>query len=172
MAKVAFSEVGSGPIVLAHGANHYRFIGLEITRSLPKAAVYNLVSAEKGGAADHIVFDRMWLHGTAQDETTRGVMLSGTSNFAIVDSFFSDFHCIAVTGVCGDSQAIAGGLGDQAQGTFRIVNNYLEAAGENIWGGFCFVLPRCMLEDLGRIPNGKVLRPGERQQRQCRIPGN
>ena len=143
MAKVAFSEVGSGPIVLAHGANHYRFIGLEITRTLPKAAVYNLVSAEKGGAADHIVFDRMWLHGTAQDETTRGVMLSGTSHFAIVDSYFSDFHCIAVTGVCGDSQAIAGGLGDQAQGPFRIMNNYLEAAGENIifGGGGATVTP-------------------------------
>ena len=143
MATIAFNQVGSGPIVLGTGANHYRFIGLEITRSLPKATVYNLVASEKGGSVDHIVMDRMWIHGTAQDETTRGVMLSGTTNFAIVDSFFSDFHCVAISGACGDSQAIAGGLGDAAQGPFRIVNNYLEAAGENIifGGGEAAVTP-------------------------------
>lgn len=143
MATIVFNQVGSGPIVLGTGANHYRFIGLEVTRSLPKATVYNLVASEKGGAVDHIVMDRMWIHGTAQDETNRGVMLSGTTNFAIVDSYFSDFHCVAVTGTCGDSQAIAGGLGDSAQGPYRIVNNYLEAAGENIifGGGEAAVTP-------------------------------
>ena len=143
MAKLAFNQVGSGPIVFAAGANHYRFIGLEVTRSLAKATVYNLVATEKNGSADHIVFDRMWIHGTAQDETTRGVMLSGTTNIAVVDSFFSDFHCIAVSGACGDSQAIAGGLGDSGQGPYRIVNNYLEAAGENIilGGGEATVTP-------------------------------
>ena len=143
MAKIAFNQAGSGPIVLGTGANHYRFVGIEITRSLPKAIVYDLVGTEKGGAVDHIVFDRMWIHGTAQDETTRGVMLSGITNVAIVDSFFSDFHCVAISGACGDSQAIAGGLGDSAQGSFRIVNNYLEAAGENIifGGGEATVTP-------------------------------
>lgn len=143
MAKIAFHEIGSGPMVFASGANHYRFIGLEVTRTLPKATVYNLVSTEKGSPADHIVLDRMWIHGTAQDETTRGVMLSGTTNFAVVDSFFSDFHCVAISGACGDSQAIAGGLGDQAQGPFRIVNNFLESAGENIifGGGEAAVTP-------------------------------
>jgi hypothetical protein len=70
-------------------------------------------------------------------------MLSSTTNVAIVDSFFSDFHCIAVSGACGDSQAIAGGLGDSVQGPYRIVNNYLEAAGENIifGGGEATVTP-------------------------------
>ena len=136
LAKIAFSGTGSGPIVLADGANHYRLIGLEITRGTPKATVYNLVINESGGANDHIVIDRSWLHGTAQDETERGVALVGSTNFAIVDSFFSDFHCVAISGACGDSQAIAGGLGDKAMGPYKIVNNYLEAAGENIiFGG-------------------------------------
>ena len=36
--------------------------------------VYNLVSTDKGGAADHIIFDRVWLHGTDNDETTRGII--------------------------------------------------------------------------------------------------
>ena len=136
LAKVTFAGTGSGPIVLADGANHYRLIGLEITRSTPKTTVYNLVINQSGGANDHIVIDRSWIHGTAQDETGRGVALVGSTNFAIVDSFFSDFHCIAISGACGDSQAIAGGLGDKAMGPYKIVNNYLEAAGENIiFGG-------------------------------------
>jgi Putative Ig domain len=135
LAKLVFPDSGSGPIALADGANHYRLLGLELTRPASSATVYSLV-ASANGASDHIVYDRMWLHGTAQDETTRGIMLAGSTYTAIVDSFFSDFHCVAISGACGDSQAIAGGLGDRAMGPHKIVNNYLEAAGENIiFGG-------------------------------------
>jgi hypothetical protein len=71
LAKLQFQYSGSGPITFAQGANHYRFIGLEITRTAGSQTVYNLVF-NHGGAADHIVFDRSWLHGNAQDETGRG----------------------------------------------------------------------------------------------------
>ena len=55
---------------------------------------------------------------------------------AVVDSYFSDFHCVSVSGTCTDSQAISGGAGDLPMGPFKIVNNFLEAAGENIiFGG-------------------------------------
>jgi Putative Ig domain len=135
LATIAFSSSGSGPIVMADGANHYRLIGLEITRNTPKAIVYNLVVNEHGGTSDHIVIDRSWLHGTAQDETTRGLMLTGSTYVAVVDSFFTDFHCVAISGTCGDSQAIGGGLGTQSMGPYKIVNNFLEAAGENILFG-------------------------------------
>jgi hypothetical protein len=135
MAKVQFGGVGSGPIVFSSGANHYRFVGLEITRTPGTGIVYNLVVREKGASADHIIFDRCWIHGTAQDETERGVMMSGTRYIAVVDSYLSDFHCISRTGACVDSQAVAGGLGDAAMGPFKIVNNFLEAAAENILMG-------------------------------------
>ena len=135
LAKLAFAGTGSGPVAFANGANHYRLLGLEITRSTPNTVVYNLVSNQSNGTSDHIVIDRSWLHGTAQDETTRGVMLSGSTYFAIVDSFFSDFHCVAVTGSCGDSQAIASGLGTNAMGPYKIANNFLEAAAENVLFG-------------------------------------
>ncbi len=137
LAKVVFTgAAGSGPIVMADGANHYRLLGLEVTRPASKATVYNLVINEHGGTTDRIVIDRSWLHGTAHDETARGITLTASTNFAVVDSFFSDFHCVAITGSCGDSQAIAGGMGNHAMGPFKIVNNYLEAAGENIiFGG-------------------------------------
>ena len=132
MAKIEFSGAGSGPLVLQDGASHYRFVGLEITRSPSTGIVYDLVVHENHGAADHVIFDRSWLHGTAQDETQRGVMLSASRYAAVVDSYLSDFHCVSRTGACVDSQAVAGGLGDLAMGPFKIVNNFLEAAGECI----------------------------------------
>ncbi len=136
LAKLSYTgNNGSGPIVLADGANHYRFLGLEITRESPGATIYNLVSQEEGGDANHLIFDRVWLHGTAQDETTRGILLGGGSQIAVVDSFFSDFHCTAGTGACTDAQAIAGGMGNRPMGPYRIVNNFLEAAAESILFG-------------------------------------
>lgn len=125
---------GSGAILLAPGANHYRLIGLEVTRADSRAIVYNLIGPDKQ-AADHIVFDRMWIHGSAQDETVRGIMLSHIRYAAVVDSYLSDFHCVAKTGGCVDSQAVAGGIGDDDTGPFKIVNNFLEASGECIMLG-------------------------------------
>lgn len=143
LAKIQFPGIGSGPITLATGANHYRFIGLEITRNQNTGVVYDLVSHPQGSPVDHIIVDRSWVHGTAQDETTRGIMLSGTQYVAIVDSYFSDFHCVSLTGSCGDSQAIAGGLGDIPMGPFKIVDNFLEAASQSILlgGGQATVTP-------------------------------
>jgi Putative Ig domain len=132
LAKLQFSAVGSGPLILANGASHYRFIGLEITRTPGTGVVYNLVSHQTDGAADHIILDRSWVHGTAHDETTRGVMLSGAQYAAVIDSYFTDFHCVARTGWCGDSQAIAGGLGSLSTGPLKIVDNFLEAASQSV----------------------------------------
>jgi len=135
LATVSFSGTGSGPLVMANGANHYRLVGLEVTRDNRKTLVYNLFTVEKNGTFDHVIVDRSWFHGTARDETNRGMMLTSGTNVAVVDSFFSDFHCIALTGACGDSQAIAGGLGPNPMGPYKIVNNFLEAAGENVLFG-------------------------------------
>ncbi len=132
LAKIEFAgKGGSGPVLLEPGANHYRLIGLEVTRAQSRAVVYNLIGPNKG-AADHVILDRLWIHGTPQDETVRGVMLSHVRYVAVVDSYLSDFHCVAKTGACVDSQAVAGGLGDDPMGPFKIVNNFLEAAGECI----------------------------------------
>src|SRR5258708_10291304 len=44
LAKIEFNgKGGSGPVTFAPGANHYRLIGLEITRAAPGACVCNLV---------------------------------------------------------------------------------------------------------------------------------
>jgi hypothetical protein len=133
LAKIEWNaKGGSGPILLQPGANHYRLIGLEVTRTASTGLIYNLIATVKGATADHLVFDRMWIHGTAHDETQRGIMLSHVRYVAAVDSYFSDFHCTAITGGCVDSQAVAGGLGDDPMGPFKIEDNFLEAAGECI----------------------------------------
>jgi hypothetical protein len=137
MARIEFGgKGGTGPIMFLPGANHYRFIGLEITRANPEASVTALAAIREGATAHHLIFDRVWIHGTAQSETRRGVALSSMTYVGVVDSFFSDFHCVAMTGSCTDSQTLSAGGGDVPEGPFKIVNNFLEAAGENIiFGG-------------------------------------
>lgn len=136
MAKILMTtSQGSGPIIFANGANHYRLVGLEITRQQGTPVVTSLASIQTQGTMDHIVFDRLWMHGTAQDETTRGIELVGGTFVSIVDSFFTDFHCISKTGSCGDAQAILGGLGSNPMGPYQIDDNFLEASGENILFG-------------------------------------
>ena len=132
LAKIEYdARGGSGPVIIAPGANHYRLIGLEVTRPVSPALIYNLIGPENA-PADHLIFDRMWIHGTAQNETVRGVMLSHVRYGAVIDSYLSDFHCVAKSGACVDSQAVAGGAGDDPMGPFKIVNNFLEAAAESI----------------------------------------
>lgn len=133
MAKIVAAGHVS-PITLAAGANHYRLgPGLEITRAVGSGIVTNLIVPS--GAADNIVVDRDWIHGTAQDETTRGVFLSGITSAAIVDSYLNDFHCNAGIGSCTDSQAIAGGTSALPSGNWKIEGNFLEAAAETILFG-------------------------------------
>jgi hypothetical protein len=135
MATLMATKSG-GPLVLLSGANHYRIgPGLEITRTPGTGINYNLISPEVGTPANHIIVDRDWVHGTAQDDTTRGLYLSGITYAAVLDSYFNDFHCAANIGTCTDSQTIAGGLGNLPQGTWKIENNFLEAASENVLFG-------------------------------------
>jgi hypothetical protein len=133
MARVQTQTQGNGPLQLAPNANFYRFIGLEITRAAGTPASAKLISGK--GTADHIVLDRSWLHGGLQDETQLGIDLSGMSNAAVVDSYFSDFHCISVSGTCTDAHAIAGGIGSSQDGPFKIQDNFIEAAAEGVLFG-------------------------------------
>ncbi len=124
-------ESATGSVIAAEsGAHHYRLVGLEIG---PKAGafLYNLVEF---GASEsslqalphHLVVDRCYLHGDPARGTRRGIALNGRE-IAVVDSWLADFKEAGA-----DSQAIAGWNGS---GPFRIVNNTLEGAGENILFG-------------------------------------
>jgi len=117
-------------IVTAPGAHHYRFVGIEI-RPKARVSLVNLVDLGTGEPTaelvpSHLIFDRCYLHGDAEKGTRRGIAMN-SRHTAVVNSYLSDFKAVGA-----DSQAIAGWEG---AGPFKIDNNYLEAAGENLLFG-------------------------------------
>lgn len=121
----------SGSVIEAQrGAHHYRFVGLEMAPA--NGAFLNALvqlgkdETELDALPDHIVFDRCYLHGDATRGARRGIAMN-SRHTAVIDSYFADFKEVGA-----DSQAIAGWNG---AGPFRIANNYLEAAGENVMFG-------------------------------------
>ena len=133
LSKVQMTGAGNGPFQLANGANFYRLVGLEITRSDGIHGSAALISMP--GTADHIIVDRSWLHGNPQDETSSGFAMKGGTYIAVVDSYFNDFHCISGTGTCTDAHAVNSGIGDNQDGPYLIQDNFLEASGEAILFG-------------------------------------
>jgi hypothetical protein len=131
MPKIVVGGGVGGAIQTANSAHHYRFIGLEF-RPVSGAMIYSLIelgnTAEPTEAqqANNIVIDRCYIHGNQDQPAGRGVALNGKS-LAVIDSHIADFKDDFI-----DTQAVMGWTGG---GPFKIVNNYLEAAGENIMFG-------------------------------------
>jgi hypothetical protein len=131
-------------ISTARGAHHFQFIGIEIT---PTDRVnFNLIRVEAPNqtSADDvptdIIFDRCYIHGTPAGNIRRGIAMNG-ARLAVIGSHLSDFHERGA-----DSQAIAGWNG---MGPFKIVNNYLEGAGENVmFGGATPTIPNLVPSDI------------------------
>jgi hypothetical protein len=122
----------SDPAIKASsGAHHYRFVGLEIGHKAG-SRIYAIVDFDGGQTSlsqipHDLIVDRCYIHGNPSDTSRRGVALNSAST-AVIDSYISECHEVGA-----DSQAIAGWNGP---GPFKIVNNYLEGAGENfILGG-------------------------------------
>jgi hypothetical protein len=112
--------------------DHIRFIGVEWT-SDPTLNIGRLVS---GDGADHVILDRNWLHPAPGAEVGKGIVMSHGARFiAVINSYINGLNCVARSGKCTDATAIGGGNGDLPTGTFKIVNNFLEASGENILFG-------------------------------------
>ncbi len=126
------SSSNQGAIATDFGAHHWRLIGLEVTvpAAIANTGLIRLGTGYETTLAQmphDIVLDRMYVHGTPTGIVRRAIVLNGASE-AVVDSYVSECHDNGP-----DSQAIAGWNGP---GPFKIVNNYLEAASENInWGG-------------------------------------
>ena len=119
------------PVVYTdEGAHHYRFIGVEFGVAEGKD-IYNMVAFDAGqtslAQAPHdLIIDRCYIHGNDAGAVQRGVMLN-CARAAVIDSYISNCH-----GEGFDTQAICGWNGP---GPFKIVNNYLEGAGENVMFG-------------------------------------
>ena len=135
LAKLVVSGLADGPVIFESGANHYRLLGLEITRPVGVKASPTLISIEQKGTAQYLVVDRSWVHGVALDDTKTGFNLAGSNYVAVVDSYLNDLHCTSIKGACTDAHAVSGGTGDHQDGPYLIEDNFLEASGEAILFG-------------------------------------
>lgn len=133
-------------------AHHYRFIGVEVvTPEGATEAPYNLIElGDDGGGGQttlervphHFVFDRCYVHARPEQDAVRGFALN-SSDTDILNCYISDFKSRRT-----DSQAI---LAWNTPGRFKIINNYLEGASENLQfggGGGCPPLAK-----LGILPS-------------------
>jgi regulation of enolase protein 1 (concanavalin A-like superfamily) len=122
----------STPVVrTAAGAHHYRLqfldidgvanVGYETLVALGASTGQTSLSA----VPYSLVIDRSWLHGHAVKGMKRGIYLNSRST-DILNSYFEDFFSY------NEAQAISGTNGP---GPFRIINNHLEGAAENIMFG-------------------------------------
>ena len=132
MPRIRATAVNLGAFRAESGARGYRLIGLDIGVDEGVAQLANLVELGSGkdtkveAEPSDIVIDRCYLHGNDAGDYRRGVALNGV-RMAVVDSYLENFHDAR-----SDSQAIGGWNG---AGPFKIVNNFLEAASENIMFG-------------------------------------
>ena len=122
-------------------AHHYRFCGIEFAAT---SRVYNLVWQGSGFATykswwsgkvtattldelpSNITYDRCYFHSTSESLWARVGLDADGRYIAVVDSRFENFKDTS------DSQAF---LAWNGPGPYKIVNNYLESAGENILFG-------------------------------------
>ena len=117
------------PVVrTASGAHNYRLQFLEIDGSA-NLGFETLVQIGDDTAAtppSDIVIDRVYMHGHPTKGQKRGVTLNAV-RCDVLNSYIGDIKAVNA-----DSQGIAGYNG---AGPFRIINNYIEAAAENILFG-------------------------------------
>ncbi|NUO36994.1 MAG: hypothetical protein HOQ31_00160 [Gemmatimonadaceae bacterium] len=140
-------------------AHYYRLIGLDVGVA-PAATIVNTLIAlgndASGGQTTlasvphHIVLDRMYIHGNSTVVLRRGVALNSATS-AVIDSYISEVHEKGA-----DSQAIMGWTGP---GPYKIVNNYLQSAGEIImFGGGSPNIPNLVPSDI-EVRHNHLTRP-------------
>jgi hypothetical protein len=133
------------------GASGYSLTGLEITHTNTTTSTTNYSLVWIGADANdnpatapaqlpnHVIFDRCYIHGTPTGNTRRGITANG-AGFALVEFHISDIHEVGA-----DSQAVGSWNGS---GPFKIVNNYLEGAGEVVmFGGSDASIPNLVPSD-------------------------
>ena len=144
MAKILSPTVAPA-IRTASGADHYWFMGVEIgaVSTQPQNFGIFAVGHDETSLADlphHIVVDRCYVHGNSSGNFKRGFTANG-KYLAAVNSYFENFHVVGE-----DAQAICAW---NSPGPIKIVNNFLEASGENVmFGGARAAIPDIIPSDI------------------------
>jgi Right handed beta helix region len=148
MAKVQANAVA--PAIKAEiNSHHYKFIGVEFTTS-GAGLSYGIVVLGDGDTSGpqnklevvphHLVFDRCYVHGQPKQNVQRGIALNSAET-EILNSYIDEIHWAGT-----DAQAVGGWNGP---GPYRIINNHLEAAGENVmFGGARPAIPGLIPSDI------------------------
>jgi hypothetical protein len=131
MPKLLAPKAQSALTTMAN-SHHFRFVGIEFAPVSGAALIYQVITIGNGDASpatlpSYIVFDRCYVHGepgAAADR--RGIEMDG-AYVAVVDSYISDFQEIDT-----DSQGL---FAYNTTGPLQIVDNYIEAASENVLFG-------------------------------------
>jgi hypothetical protein len=127
---------GYGAITFASGANHYRFIGVEVLKypGVRPSQLITLAPDSVTLGANHIIFDRYLIHGdawtTSSDiytEVQAGMNAKNSQWVALVDGWNYDTYC---NSACVDSQGFSAGTGAYQDGPFKLYNNLIATAGE------------------------------------------
>lgn len=147
LAKLQSAENGTPIVKTEPGAHHYKFVGIEFSTANAQVKVNDLIRLGEGTSQKrlddvphHIIIDRSFIHGFDTQEVQRGISLNSAETH-ITNSYISDIH-----GKGYDTQAICGWNGP---GPFKIINNYLEGAGENVmFGGADASIPNLVPSDI------------------------
>jgi hypothetical protein len=137
-ASLAFPKIISPnilPAITTNGAaSRWRFVGVEVSVNQSITTNQGVIALGCANACEttlasqpvDIIFDRTYVHGTTNLDVRRCFGFNG-ARLAVIESYVSECHSTF------DAQAIAGWNGP---GPFKITNNYLEGAAENIaFGG-------------------------------------
>src|SRR5215217_4845831 len=151
------SNVPAEPIIkTAPGAHHYNLIGLDLSTFTSSDFIYDLVRLGSSEQTDlssvphHLTLDRLWVHGFQTQELQRGISLNSAET-SIINSYISDIHAVGI-----DTQAICGWNGP---GPYHIINNHVEASGENIlFGGADPAIPNLVPSDI-EIRTNRLFKP-------------
>jgi hypothetical protein len=152
MPKLIPSPVAGPAIQVASGAHGYRLVGLEVAANPVSRTNFGLIEIGNSlepvlsNVPSDIIVDRCYIHGLPANsrsnywDTKRGIALS-SARTAVIDSYISEIHVLGQ-----EAQAIGSWNGP---GPFKIVNNYLEGAGENIlFGGAPPAIPGMVPVDI------------------------
>lgn len=143
------SPTNAEPIVkTVAGAHHYRFIGIQFSTANEGVFVYDLIRLGDGKQTQktldqvphHFVFDRCYITGFKTQDVMRGIAMNA-AEVTVSNSYIAEIH-----GVGFEAQALNAWNGP---GPFHIINNYLNAAGENVmFGGADSASPELMPANL------------------------
>ena len=142
----SFASVPFGALTVAAGAHHWRLQYLEFRANLRgfgeilALGAGDLTQTLLTQVPHHFVLAHLYIHGDPALGQKRGIALHSGATW-VTDSYIAD-----IKGVGMDTQAINGYNGP---GPYTIVNNYLEAAGENFMlGGASPKIPNLIPADI------------------------